>query len=83
VTVVHLCRAPSEFSTYGQFISLMVNPNATLHAKRIVTIIGALDSTGENFKGTYDSHLVDPTGHTIVMSTVTVRGQKIPHPLLP
>jgi hypothetical protein len=75
--------APAIGNLFIQFISLLVNPNASLHSKRIVTIIGALDSTGNNFKGTYDSHVVDPTGHTIVMSTGTVTGQKIPHPLLP
>jgi hypothetical protein len=75
--------APAIGNLFIQFISLLVNPNASLHARRIVTIIGALDSTGDNFKGSYDSHVVDPTGHTIVMSTGTVTGQKIPHPLLP
>jgi hypothetical protein len=75
--------APAIGNLFIQFISLMVNPNASLHARKIVTIIGALDSTGDNFKGTYDSHVVDPTGHTIVMSTGTVTGERIPHPLLP
>ena len=75
--------APAIGNLFIQFISLMVNPNASLHARRIVEIIGALDSTGNNFKGSYDSQVVDPTGHTIVMSRGTVTGQKIPHPLLP
>jgi len=75
--------APAIGNLFIQFISLMVNPNASLHARKIVTIIGALDSTGDNFKGTYDSHVVDPTGHTIVMSTGAVTGERIPHPLLP
>jgi hypothetical protein len=75
--------APAIGNLFIQFISLMVNPNASLHARRTVTIMGALDATGNNFKGTYDSHVVDPTGHTIVMSAGAVTGQKIPHPLLP
>ena len=75
--------APAIGNLFIQFISLMVNPNASLHARRIVQIIGALDSTGNNFKGTYDSQVVDPMGHTIAMSRGTVTGQKTPHPLLP
>ena len=41
--------APAIGNLFIQFISLMVNPNASLHARRIVTIIRALDSTGNNF----------------------------------
>ena len=66
-----------------QFISLMVNPNTTLHAKKIVTITAALDSTGNHFSGNYHDELVDPTGHIITMGSGTVTGQRIPHPLLP
>jgi hypothetical protein len=61
----------------------MVNPNTTLHAKKIVTITGALDSTGNHFSGNYHFELVDPTGHIITMGSGTVTGQRIPHPLLP
>ena len=75
--------APAIGNLFIQFISLLVNPNASLHARRIVTIMGALDSAGNNFKGTFDSQVADLTGHTIVMSTGTVVGQRIPHPLLP
>ena len=75
--------APAIGNLFIQFISLMVNPNGSLHARRIVEIIGALDSTGNNFKGTYDSQVVDPTGHAITVIRGTMTGQKIPHPLLP
>jgi hypothetical protein len=68
---------------YIQFISLMVNSNATLHAKRIVTITGALDSTGDHFSGAYTNQIVDPTGHVMTMGSGTVSGQKIPHLALP
>jgi hypothetical protein len=66
-----------------QYINLLVNPNATLHAKKTVTITGSLDSTGNDFSGNYRFELVDPTGHIITTRMGTVSGQKIPHPLLP
>ena len=75
--------APAIGTLYIQFISLMINSNATLHAKRIVTITGAVDSTGNHFSGGYTYQIVDPAGHVITMGSGTVSGQKIPHPLLP
>jgi hypothetical protein len=74
---------PAISNLFIQFISLMVNPNTTLHAKKIVTITGSLDSTGNHFKGSYSFELVDPTGHIITTGSGTVTGQRIPHPLLP
>jgi hypothetical protein len=74
---------PAVGNLFIQFISLMVNPNTTLHSKKIVTITGALDSTGNHFSGNYHFELVDPTGHIITMGSGTVTGQRIPHPLLP
>jgi len=74
---------PAVGNFFIQFISLLVNQNETLHAKKIVTITGALDSTGNHFSGNYHFELVDPTGHIITMGSGTVTGEKIPHPLLP
>jgi hypothetical protein len=74
---------PAVGNLFIRFISLLVNPNTTLHAKKIVTITGALDSTGNHFSGNYDFELVDPTGHIITRGSGTITGQKIPHPLLP
>ena len=74
---------PAVGNLFIQFISLMVNQNSTLQAKKIVTITGALDSTGNQFSGNYSYHLVDPTGRVITRGSGTVTGQKIPHPLLP
>jgi hypothetical protein len=73
---------PAVGNLFIQFISL-VNHNTTLHAKKIVTITGALDSTGNHFSGNFHDELVDPTGHIITTGSGTVTGQKIPHPLLP
>ena len=74
---------PAVGNFFIQFISLLVNQNETLHAKKIVTITGALDSTGNHFRGNYASELVDPTGRVIIRGSGTVTGEKIPHPLLP
>jgi hypothetical protein len=74
---------PAVGNFFIQFISLLVNRNETLHAKKIVTITGALDSTANHFTGNYGYELVDPTGHVIMKGSGTVTGEKIPHPLLP
>jgi hypothetical protein len=74
---------PAVGNLFIRFISLLVNPNTTLHAKKIVTITGALDSTGNHFSGNYDFELVNPSGHMIARGSGTITGQKIPHPLLP
>jgi hypothetical protein len=75
--------APAIGTLYIQFISLMVNSNATLYARRIVTITGAVDSPGNHFIGGYTYQIIDPIGHVITMGSGIVSGQKIPHPLLP
>ena|ERR1700720_2719768 len=74
---------PAISNLFVQFISLLVNQNETFRAKKIVTITGSLDSTGNHFRGSYSFELVDPTGHIITTGSGTVTGQKIPHPLLP
>lgn len=66
-----------------QFVNLLVNPNESLYAKKTVTITGALDSTGDRFRGGYSFELVDPTGQVIATGSGTVTGERIPHPLLP
>jgi hypothetical protein len=73
---------PAAGNLYIQFVSLMVNQNATLHSRKTVTITGALDSTGDNFTGSYTYQFVNPTGTVIAVGS-GVTGQKIPHPLLP
>ena len=75
--------APAVGNLFIRFTSLLVNHNGRLHARKIVTISGALDSTGNNFKGSYGFELVDPAGRTIGSGSGTVEGQRIPHPLLP
>ena len=76
-------RGPAIGNLFIRFITLLINQNETLHAKKTVTIIGALDSTGNRFTGNYSFEVVDPTGHVIAMGSGTVTGERIPHPLLP
>ena len=68
---------------FVRFISLVANVNATLHAKRIVTMMLGLNAAGDQFSGGYTIQMVDPTGHAITTSSGTIVGQLIPHPLLP
>jgi hypothetical protein len=75
--------APAIGNLFIQFISLVVNQNGSLHARRTVTINGVLDAAGNNFSGTYSYVLVDPKGGVLTMGSGTVAGQRIPHPLLP
>jgi len=75
--------APAVGFLFIRFTSLLVNQNGTLHARKIVTISGALDSTGNNFKGNYGFELIDRSGNVIGSGSGTVKGQRIVHPLLP
>jgi hypothetical protein len=75
--------APAFGNLYIQFISLMVNQNGSLYARKTVTMGGALDSTGNNFSGNYSFVLADPNGGVLATGSGTVTGQRIPHPLLP
>jgi hypothetical protein len=75
--------APAFGNLFIQFISLVVNQNATLYGRKTVTIIGALDTTGNNFSGSYSYVLVDPNGGLLATGSGTVTGQRIPHPVLP
>jgi hypothetical protein len=75
--------APAVGNLFIQFISLVVNQNQSLYARKTVTINGVLDSAGNNFSGTYSYVLVDPNGHVLNTGSGTVSGQRIPHPLLP
>jgi hypothetical protein len=75
--------APAVGNLFIQFISYLVNPNATLFGRKTVTITGALDSSGNNFSGTYSYVLVDANGGSLGTGSGTVAGQRIPHPLLP
>ena len=75
--------APAFGNLYIQFISLWVNQNGSLYARKTVTIGGALDSTGNNFSGSYSYVLADPNGGVLTTGSGMVAGQRIPHPLLP
>src|SRR5450432_2833587 len=74
--------APAFGNLYIQFISLVVNQNGSLYARKTVTITGALDSAGNTFSGSYGYVLADPNGGVLATGSGTVTGQRIPHPLL-
>ena len=76
-------RGPAIGNLFIRFINLLVNQNETLHARKIVTITGALDSTGNHFSGNYSNELVGPAGRVIRRESGTVTAERIPHPLLP
>jgi hypothetical protein len=74
---------PIAANYFIQFISVMVNQNSALHAYKTVTINGELDSTGNNFSGSYSFEVTDPSGKVIATGSGMVTAQRIPHPLLP
>jgi hypothetical protein len=74
---------PAVGNLFIQFVSLLVNHNGSLHARKAVTITGRLDSTGNQFSGNYSFEVLDPTGRVIATGSGTVTAQKIPHPLVP
>jgi len=76
-------RSPAFGSWFIRFVSLVPNPNGTLHSKRIFTLTVELNSLAEQFSGGYSLDVVDPSGHTITTGSGTVEGQLMTHPLLP
>jgi hypothetical protein len=68
---------------FVRFMSLIVGPNATLRAKRILTMTLALNATKDQFSGSYSVEFVDPAGHMLSTSSGTVKGQLMVHPQLP
>ena len=75
--------SPVFGSFFIRFTSLVANPDATLNARRIVTMTVALDSTGDHFSGGYTYEVVDATAHVLTTGSGTVTGQLMVHPLLP
>jgi hypothetical protein len=75
--------SPVFGSLFIRFVSLVANPNATLHSKKIVAMTVTLNSTGDQFSGSYSFELVDPTGHAITTGSGAVAGQLMVHLLLP
>ena len=54
---------PAAGNFFIEFMSLVVNHTGALENRRIVTITGGIDMTGNHFTGTYESHLISPAGH--------------------
>ena len=64
-----------------KLIGLVANPNGSLEATRTFTATVLPNGTGDSFSGTYTLEIVE--GTIVVISTGTVTGKLIPHPLLP
>jgi hypothetical protein len=64
-------------------VSFRPNPNRTLHTKRTVTVFLTVNSTGDQFSGTYEIQVVSVDGNAISTSNSKVDGKLIAHPLLP
>jgi len=76
-------RGPAFTTFFIQFTSLVVNRNGVLQDRRIVTITGSIDGTGNHFAGTYESHLVSPTGAVGGTTMGNVTADRMVHPTLP
>jgi hypothetical protein len=66
-----------------RFTNLFANPDSTLHSKKIVTMTVKLNTTDDQFSGSYSFVVLDPTGHAIMPGSGTVRAQLMAHPFLP
>ena len=67
---------PAIGNLFIQFISLLLNQNETLHAKKTVTITGSLDSMGNHFRASYSYEPVNPAGVVIATGSGTVTCQR-------
>jgi hypothetical protein len=83
VTPAHGIWQPSP--AVGRFfiklIGLVTNPNGSLAATRTFTATVLPGAAGDSFSGSYTLEIVE--GNIVVISTGTVTGKLIPHPLLP
>ena len=67
---------------YVQYISLVLDPDGSLFARNITTMLLTMNSTGDQFSGTYETDQEIGTT-TKTLSKGTVSGQLIPHVPLP
>lgn len=74
---------PAISNFFIQFMSLVVNHAGVLQDRRIVTITGTIDNTGNHFTGTYESHLISPAGHVTGTTMGSFIADRLVHPALP
>lgn len=72
----------TPISLFVQYFSLVFQPDGSLYAKNVTTMLVTLGSTGTTFSGSYTTDQVIG-GVTKVLSTGTVSGTLIPHIPLP
>ena len=74
---------PAAGSFFIQFMSLVVNHTGVLQDRRIVTITGTIDMTGNHFTGTYESHEISPAGRVSATTMGNFTADRMTHPALP
>jgi hypothetical protein len=72
----------TPISLYVQYISLVLNPDGSLYARNITTMMLSLNTTSDQFSGTFVTDHAIGT-QTKVISSGAVSGQLIPHSPLP
>jgi hypothetical protein len=72
----------TPITLFVQYISLVLNPDGSLLGRNITTMLLALNSTGDQFSGTYKTDEVIGSVTTVV-SSGTVSGTLIPHVPVP
>jgi hypothetical protein len=73
---------PDWVGLYVQYISLVASADGSLYARNITTMTVTLNSTGNQFSGSYTTAQALVSGQTTTTSG-TIKGQLIPHPALP
>jgi hypothetical protein len=74
---------PAAGNFFIQFMSLVVNHAGVLQDRRVVTITGAIDNTGNHFAGNFESHLISPSGHVTGTTMGSFTADRLVHPALP
>jgi hypothetical protein len=60
---------------YISFFSLILNPNGTLFARKIIAATVGINPAGSQFQGTYQQQVVNPSGTVLSSSSGSLSGQ--------
>ncbi|HKV37888.1 MAG TPA: hypothetical protein VJX67_01655 [Blastocatellia bacterium] len=73
--------SPAVGRFYIQLFGIVTNPDGTLLATRNFTTTVGFNPAGDTFTGTYSLEVTQ--GTVVTISSGTITGTRIPHPLLP